>query len=100
MVNLGRDSRAMKERVHCVDLLEMSLACAAELGYRLHEDSLGGRSGGVCELKGRKWLFLDPGQTPRERLHVVIDALAADPAVHAANLPPQLKRVILTRRAA
>jgi hypothetical protein len=90
----------MKERVHCIDLLEMSLECAAELGYRLHEDALGGRPGGVCELKGRKWLFLDPAQTPRERLQVVIDALAADPTVQTATLPPQLKRVIVTRRAA
>jgi hypothetical protein len=90
----------MEERVHCVNLLEMSLQCAAQLGYRLHEDALGGRPGGVCELKGRKWLFLDPAQTPRERLLVVIDALAADPAVPIANLSPQLKRVILTRRAA
>jgi hypothetical protein len=90
----------MEERVHCIDLLEMSLECAAELGYQLHEDALGGRPGGVCELKGRKWLFLDPAQTPRERLQIVIDALAADPAVQTATLPTQLKRVILIRRAA
>lgn len=90
----------MEQRVHCVDLLELSLDCANQLGYRVCEDAPGGSPSGVCELKGRKWLFLDPAQTPRERLQVVIDALAADPAVPYANLPPQLKRVILTRRAA
>jgi hypothetical protein len=90
----------MAKRVHCVDLLELSLDCVSHLGYRLCEDALAGSAGGVCELKGRKWLFLDPAQTPRERLQVVIDALAADPTVETAKLPPQLRRVVLTRRAA
>jgi hypothetical protein len=90
----------MEERVHCVDLLELSLDCASRLGYRLCEDAPGGSPSGVCELKGQKWLFLDPAQTPRERLQIVIDALAADPTVQSASLPPPLKRVVLTRRAA
>jgi hypothetical protein len=89
-----------QRRVHCVDLLKMSLDCAAQLGYRLHEDALGGRAGGVCELKGRKWLFLDPSQTPRERLQVVIDALARDAAIETRELPAPLARAIVHRRAA
>jgi hypothetical protein len=87
-------------RVHCIDLLDLSLDCAVRLGYVIREDALGGFPGGACELKGRKWLFLDPAQTPRERLEVVIAALAADRAVDTADLPPLVARVISHRRAA
>jgi hypothetical protein len=78
----------------------LSLDCAVRLGYRLREDALGGMPGGACELKGRKWLFLDPAQTPRERLQVVVDALAGDPAVETWDLPTPLARAIGHRRAA
>ena len=87
-------------RFHSVELLELALACAAKLGYRLREDALAGFPGGACELKGQKWLLLDPSQTPRERLQVVIDALAADSAVETLDMPSPLAHVVAHRRAA
>jgi hypothetical protein len=89
-----------QRRIHSVDLLELSLNCAERLGYRLREESLGGFPGGACQLKGKKWLFLDPAQTPRERLQVVVDALAGDSTVETWELPTPLARAICHRRAA
>jgi hypothetical protein len=87
-------------RIHSVELLELALDCARRLGYLLREDALGGFPGGACEFKGQKWLLLEPAQTPRERLQVVIDAIAADPAVTTLHLPSPLAQVVAHRRAA
>jgi hypothetical protein len=86
--------------IHCVELLEMALATASALGYRIREDALGGPSGGACQLKGQKWLFIDPTLSSRERLQLVVDALAADPLTSTVEVPPALTNVIGSRRAA
>jgi hypothetical protein len=87
-------------RLHIVEFLEMALEAATRLGYRIREDVLGGYAGGACQLKGQKWLFIDPALSSRERLQVVLDALAADPAAAAADLPPPITSALKFRAAA
>jgi hypothetical protein len=84
----------MQGRIHSIELLEMALVTAERLGYRLREDSLDGFPGGACYLKGQKWLVLDPALGSRERLELVIDALAADPGAATLDLPAPLARAI------
>jgi hypothetical protein len=84
----------MQGRIHSIELLEMALAAVEKLGYRIREDSLDGFAGGACQLKGQKWLVIDPALASRERLELVIDALAADPGVTAIDLPAPLVRAI------
>ncbi len=87
-------------RIYSVELLEMAMHVAARLGYRIREDALGGAPGGACQIKGQKWLFVDPVLCVRERLQLVVDALAADPNAMSLDLPPPLMNVIRCRRAA
>jgi hypothetical protein len=87
-------------RVHSVELLEQALQAARQLGFRIREDVLDGCGGGACQIKGQRWLFLDPSLSTRERLELVLDALAAVPGPVENDLPPPLARVIHSRRAA
>jgi hypothetical protein len=85
--------------MHSVDLLEEALEALRQLGFRIREDLLEG-GGGVCHIKGKPWLFLDCGQSPREQLELACEALAAEPqAVHLALSPP-LRRVLDLRKSA
>jgi hypothetical protein len=81
-------------------LLEAALEATAKLGYRIREDALGGFPGGVCQIKGQKWLFVDPALSVRDRLQIVLDALFADPTAMSIDLPPPLMNVIRFNRAA
>ncbi|MEX2138970.1 MAG: hypothetical protein WD894_06890 [Pirellulales bacterium] len=86
-------------RIHSVELLELALQAAAQLGYRIREDALG-FPGGACQLKGQKWLFVDPTLSSRERLQLVLDALAADPITATTELPPPLAQAVKQASAA
>jgi hypothetical protein len=77
-------------RIHSVDLLNMAFASAMRLGYRLREVGLDGFAGGACQVKGQKWLFVDPVLSVRDRLELILEALAADPATSAFDLPAPL----------
>lgn len=65
--------------MHTVDLLERSLQVAAQLGYKIRRESLGGTGGGACEVKGQKILFLDLTQGPADHLEQALDAIRRDP---------------------
>jgi hypothetical protein len=86
--------------IHSADLLESALRITAQLGYQVREDLLDGFPGGACRLKGKKWLFVDPSLTCRERLQIVLDALAGDPDTAGIELPTALAQVINGRTAA
>jgi hypothetical protein len=86
--------------MHSVELLELALDAARRLGYQIREDALGGCPGGACQIKGQNWLFLDPSLSTRERLELVLDALAGDPTTMAGDLPPALMHILKGRRAA
>jgi len=63
-----------------VDRLEAALALAERLGYRIRMESLWGESGGGCEIRGQKWLFIDLSLTPREQLEQVLPTLRHEAA--------------------
>ncbi len=87
-------------RIHSVELLEMALQAAANLGYRIREDALGGSRGGICQVKDKKWLFLDPALPPRDRLQLALEALGELPEAELADLAPPLIQAIQVARAA
>ena len=86
--------------MHTVELLELALAAAGTLGYRIREEWLGGSDGGSCEIGGQKWIFIDPALDASERLDLVTDALRHDPAVHNLPLHPELGNLLRLRKSA
>lgn len=67
-----------------VELLERALELARKSGYQVRQQWLEGCESGACIIKGQKWLLLDPMQSPREQLEVVLAVLQGDPMAAGA----------------
>lgn len=86
--------------MHTVDLLEQALALAESQGYIVRQDWFGGAGAGACELKGRRWLFVDLALAPREQLDQVLDALSEVVEPQATVQFPELQKALKMRKAA
>jgi hypothetical protein len=63
--------------MHRVELLEQLLAQAVSKGYIVRQEWLGGRTGGVCQIGDKRYLFLDLALNVAEQLAQVSEALKA-----------------------
>ena len=90
--------------MHTVELLEEALELAAQLGYAVRQEWLGGSGGGGCEIKGRKHLFLDLALSPLEQLEQVAQAIRdcqqADDIAGRQIISLELRRALRPRKAA
>jgi hypothetical protein len=86
--------------MHTVELLEQALQVADQLGYSIRHEWLGGAGGGACEIRGRKWLFVDLALNAVEQLEQVAAVLQADAAVYTVELPPAMRRLLGIRKSA
>jgi hypothetical protein len=83
-----------------VELLDQALGLARRSGYKVRQEWLEGCPGGACVIRGQKWLFLDPTQSPREQLEAVLNALWADSEVCAVDVTALLDQEKGQRREA
>jgi hypothetical protein len=86
--------------MHTVDLLDHALTVAQSLGIKVRQDWLGGANGGICEIKGQRYLFLDVTSSPPEQLDRVLNALQNEPRLAQAEIPSDLRRLLRIRRTA
>lgn len=86
--------------MHTVELLEESLRVARQLGYQVRQEWLGGSGGGDCEIKGRRWLFLDLALSPAEQLELVLESLRRHSEAESLPMPPKLRQLVQKRKAA
>jgi hypothetical protein len=86
--------------MHTVELRAYALDTLQRLGYKIRQEWLGGNGGGVCELKGRKTLFLDLAQGPAEQFDQVLDALHREPEAAWLPAPPELRDLLKVRKSA
>ena len=80
--------------MHTVEILEQALDVAARLGYTIRQDSFAGTGGGGCELKGRKFLFVDLDLGPEEQLEQVADTLRHEPTATTLPMPRELANML------
>jgi hypothetical protein len=71
--------------MHRVEMLEQLLAQAASRGLVIRQEWLGGRGGGLCEMRGQSYLFVDLALSVAEQLAQVAEALER----HSVALPRQ-----------
>jgi len=71
--------------MHTVEALKAALRLAEQAGYSVRHEWLGGSGGGGCELKGRKFMFVDLALGPEEQLEHVLEALRRDPTIGQAQ---------------
>ena len=85
--------------MHTVTLLEQATALARQAGYTVRQEWTGG-TGGACQIKGRKFLFLDVNAGPLEQLDQVLQALRGDPATINLPMPAALREALGMRKSA
>lgn len=86
--------------MHTVELLDEALRLAAGLGYHVRQEWLGGHGGGGCELKGRRWLFLDLALSPKDQLELVLETLRRHPEIAGQTMPQPLRSLLDLRKTA
>lgn len=86
--------------MHTVDLLDEALRIAAQLGYRVRQEWLGGSGGGACEFNGSKWIFLDLALASSEQLEQVVEALRGEPMARSLDVSQTLRSLLAKRKAA
>ena len=58
--------------MHTVVLLAHALNLAERLGYVVRQEWLDGNGGGGCELRGRRFLFIDLAASPADQFDLVL----------------------------
>lgn len=86
--------------MHTVEMLEQALDLAVQLGYTVRQECFAGGGGGACQLKGRKFLFIDIDLGPEERLEQVAAALRHEPNVLTFPVPRELGELLQVRKIA
>ena len=86
--------------MHTVEMLDQAIALAKRLDYAIRQDSFAGCGGGGCELRGRKFLFLDLDLDPEEQLEQVLSALRHQPAAQTLPMSRELGELLKVRKIA
>lgn len=80
--------------MHTVEALERLKEVAADAGYTVRQEWLGGAGGGACHFAGRKWIFIDLSLSVIEQLDQIAAALRDDPAAGALEMPARIERYL------
>jgi hypothetical protein len=86
--------------MHTVELLDQALDVAVRLGYTVRQEWFAGNGGGGCEVKGRKFLFLDLDLSPEEQLEQVAATLQHEPIAPTLPMPRELGELLRVRKIA
>ena len=86
--------------MHTVEMLDQATDLAKRLGYAIRQDFFAGYGGGGCELRGRKFLFLDLDLGPEEQLEQVVAALRSEPAAVTLPMSRELGELLRVRKIA
>lgn len=81
-----------------LERMERAIAIAEQIGLPVRYEYLGGVTGGICEIAGKKWIFVDLALSPDEQLQQVTQAIAA--ATQLAPISCDLLDSSCERRAA
>ncbi|MEI8376405.1 MAG: hypothetical protein WCJ35_26605 [Planctomycetota bacterium] len=86
--------------MHTVVLIAHALNLAERLGYVIRQEWLEGSGGGGCELRGRKFLFVDLATSPADQLEMVLGVLRGEPRVAELSMPQELRDILRLRKSA
>ena len=71
--------------------LDTLLAAAEQLGIEIRQAPLGGEGGGLCQLRGRRVLFVDTSADTATRYDRTVGAMAGLPEMQGMYLPPLVR---------
>lgn len=73
--------------MHTVEAFEQAVASAKRLGFGIRMEWLGGSGGGDCEIRGKRWIFVDLALNAEEQLDQVLAAIAREADANVLPLP-------------
>lgn len=76
--------------------LAVALRLCQDLGYTIRQEYLGGSGGGACELRGRKYVFVDLALHVTEQLEQVLEALRDEPRLLSVVVPVELRALLVS----
>ncbi len=85
--------------MNSLTLLEESFRIARRLGYLIRQEWIGS-GGGLCQWRGRRWIFVDLSQTVPEQLALVTEILSRDSRLQEVAMSQALRAYLNSRRAA
>ena len=80
--------------MHTLELLDYMIDLARRLSYDVREEWLDGKFGGLCEIKGRRVLFVDLSLPPSERLEQVAAPLRECKELAQVYILPEAQAVL------
>lgn len=86
--------------MHKAQLLQEAVRLAQRLGYEIRQDWLGGGSGGACEIRGHKLMFIDLAVDIEDQLEQVVDGLRRDAGIYVVPLSSAMQELLGVRKAA
>jgi hypothetical protein len=86
--------------MHTVVLLAHALNLAEQLGYVIRQEWLDGGGGGGCELRGRKFLFIDLATSPADQFDRVLRVLRSESRAVELTMPRELRSALQLRKSA
>lgn len=78
--------------------LEILLTLAEELGIDVRAEPMGGEGGGMCQLKGRRVLFVDTAADLATRYDRTLVAMAGIPELDQRFILPEIRQDIERQR--
>ncbi|GIW90084.1 MAG: hypothetical protein KatS3mg109_0516 [Pirellulaceae bacterium] len=85
--------------MNSLTLLEETFRIARRLGYGIRQEWIGS-GGGLCEVRGRRWIFVDLSQSVSEQLAMMAQILGRDPRIDQVTMSEALRSYLHSRRAA
>ncbi len=86
--------------MHTVGLLAQAIKLAGQLGYTVRQEWIDCDTGGGCELRGRKYLFINLATTPSEQLETVLGVLRGELGESSDAILEQLRAAVDHRKIA
>ena len=86
--------------MHTVVLLAHAINLAEQLGYAVRQEWIDHNGGGGCELRGRKFLFIDLAAPPCDQLEMVLGVLRREPVAADLLMPKELRTALCMRKTA
>lgn len=78
--------------------LESLLSLAEEIGIDVRAEPMGGEGGGLCQLRGKRMLFVDTSADLATRYDRTLAAMASVPELDQRYLVPEVRRDIDRQR--